>query len=91
MSALVGRPRSLGYSSSKWAVRGFTEGLRMAVAPKKISVLAVHPGGIKTTIFGDVLPVGYEGWMEPSFVAGKIIKNLKLKNPKEEMVINDSK
>ena len=29
-SALVGRPRSLIYAPSKWAVRGFTEGLRIS-------------------------------------------------------------
>lgn len=88
MSALVGRPRSLVYSASKWAVRGFTEGLRMANKPEHISVLAVHPGGMKTTIFGKHPPKGYEGWMNPTFVAKMVIKNLKRRTPKEEIIIN---
>jgi NAD(P)-dependent dehydrogenase (short-subunit alcohol dehydrogenase family) len=88
MSALVGRPRSLIYASSKWAVRGFTESIRMALKHGNISVLAVHPGGMKTTIFGKHLPKGYEDWMEPSFVAKKIVQNLKRAKPKEEIVID---
>lgn len=88
MSALVGRPRTLIYSASKWAVRGFTDGLRMALKPHRISVIAVHPGGIKTGIFGTFFPKGYETWMEPAFVAKKIVQNLKRRTPKEEIVIN---
>ncbi len=87
MSAFVGRPQSLVYSASKWAARGFTKGLRMAQEPNHISVIAVHPGGIKTTMFGDQLPVGYEDWMEPSFVAKSIVRNLRRSSPKEELVV----
>lgn len=88
MSALVGRPQSLVYSASKWAARGFTEGLRLALQKEHISVITVHPGGIKTEIFGTFVPKGYEHWMEPAFVAKKIMQNLKRNKPKEEVVIN---
>lgn len=88
MSSLVGRPRSAGYASSKWAARGFTESLRMALEPKHILVIAVHPGGMKTTIFGKFKPVGYENWMAPFYVAGKIIQNLKRAKPSAELIIN---
>lgn len=88
MSALVGRPRSIAYSASKWAVRGFTESLRLALQEKDISVIAVHPGGIKTTIFGKHPPKGYEDWMQPTYVAKKIVQNLKRDKPKEEIIIN---
>jgi len=87
MSSLVGRPLSSIYASSKWAVRGFTESLRLALEPENISVIIVHPGGFKTTIFGDFKPVGYDNWMEPSYVAEKIVSNLKSENPKQELVI----
>ena len=88
MSALIGRPHSALYAASKWAVRGFTESLRMALEPEHISVIAVHPGGIKTTIFGSFKPVGYQDWMEPSYVARKIVQNLKRKKPRVEIVVN---
>src|SRR3989339_250025 len=87
MSSLVGRPLSSIYASSKWAVRGFTESLRLALEPENISVIIVHPGGFKTTIFGDFKPVGYDNWMEPSYVAEKIVSNSKSENPKQELVI----
>jgi NAD(P)-dependent dehydrogenase (short-subunit alcohol dehydrogenase family) len=87
MSSLFGRPLSSAYSSSKWAVRGFTEALRMALKPNNISTIAIHPGGIKTDIFGKFKPAGYDKWMEPSYVAEKIIRNLKLSKPKEEIII----
>ena len=75
------------YSSSKWAVRGFTKLLREALEPKNISVIAVYPTGIKTDFFGKDRPVNYKNYMEPLFVAQKIIQNLKSKNPKEELII----
>lgn len=87
-SSLVGRPLSAAYAASKWAARGFTESLRMALEPYRIPVIAVHPHGIKTTIFGKFKPVGYDTWMEPSYAAGKIIKNLKREKPKLEIVIS---
>lgn len=88
ISSLVGRPLSSIYASSKWAVRGFTESLRLALEPENISVIAVHPAGFKTTIFGKFKPKGYDNWMQPEYVADKIVKNLKLKKPKTEITIN---
>jgi short-subunit dehydrogenase len=38
------------YSSSKFAVRGFTEVLRHELAGTNVSVSCVHPGGIRTAI-----------------------------------------
>ena len=87
ISALAGRPFSAAYSASKWAARGFTESLRMALGPEGVRVIAVHPGGIKTTIFGAFKPAGYDGWMEPEHVAQKIMKNLKRLKPRAELVI----
>lgn len=85
--ALIPSPRSSIYSSSKWAVRGFTGLLRKALKPENISVIAVYPFGMKTSFFGKVKPVGYKNYMEPSFVAQKIVQNLKHQKPKEEIII----
>jgi short-subunit dehydrogenase len=38
------------YNASKFAVRGFTEALKMELAGSHIGVSCVHPGGIKTRI-----------------------------------------
>jgi len=43
-------PLQSAYNSSKFAVRGFTESLKMEMAGSHIHVSCVHPGGIKTAI-----------------------------------------
>jgi len=46
------------YCTSKFAVRGFTETLRMELADSKVNVTCVHPGGIKTNIVRNSSPSG---------------------------------
>jgi 3-hydroxybutyrate dehydrogenase len=85
--AIVPDPLSSVYSSSKWAARGFTEALRTVLKPDYVSVIAVYPTGMKTDFFGKTKPKDYKNYMEPADVARMIVRNLKLKKPKEEMVI----
>lgn len=49
---MVGIPNQSAYNAAKFAVRGFTEALRMELKLERSSVSAscVHPGGIKTNI-----------------------------------------
>src|SRR5258708_586635 len=47
---LIGPPGQAAYSSSKFAVRGFSEVLRMELAATNIHVTCVHPDRVKTTI-----------------------------------------
>ena len=47
---LIAPAEQSAYTSSKFAVRGFTESLRHELAETNISVACVHPGGIKTNI-----------------------------------------
>lgn len=47
---LLSLPLQSAYNASKYAVRGFTEALKMEMAGSKLSVHCVHPGGIKTNI-----------------------------------------
>ena len=49
---LIGFPGQSTYNASKFAVRGFTEALRMELDMMKapVSATSVHPGGIKTNI-----------------------------------------
>ncbi len=88
MSALFGRPLHSTYSASKWAARGFTNALRMALEPEKVCVIAVYPAGIKTNLFAKFRrPADYKNFMESSYVAQKIVQNLKKEEPKEEIII----
>ncbi|AJD49109.1 short-chain dehydrogenase/reductase family protein [Isoalcanivorax pacificus W11-5] len=49
---LVGIPTQSAYNAAKFAVRGFTESLRMELEIEggRVSCSCVHPGGIKTNI-----------------------------------------
>ncbi len=85
--ALVPSPFSAVYSSSKWAVRGFTKLLREALREYKIFVIAAYPSGMKTNFFGKAKPADYKDYMEPEFVAEKIVQNLKQSKPKDELII----
>ena len=47
---LVAPPANVGYSASKFAVRGFYESLRHELADTPVRVTVVHPGGVATNI-----------------------------------------
>lgn len=47
---LIGPAGQAAYSSSKFALRGFSEVLRHELAERSIGVTTVHPGGIRTRI-----------------------------------------
>jgi len=87
-SGLNGKVNETAYCASKFAVRGFTQSLTKEVDGKKIKVLGIYPGGMQTNLFDENKPGNYNDFMEPSFVAEKIIQNLKLEKPEEELIIN---
>jgi NAD(P)-dependent dehydrogenase (short-subunit alcohol dehydrogenase family) len=47
---LIGVPSQSAYCASKFAVRGFSESLRLELAGTGVRVHVVHPGGVKTNI-----------------------------------------
>ncbi len=51
---LFGYPLQNPYSTSKFAVRGFTETLRNEIKGSGVQVVSVHPGGIKTNIVRNI-------------------------------------
>ena len=50
---LMSMPGQAAYNSSKFAVKGFTEALKMELSGTAIKVSCVHPGGVKTNIAKD--------------------------------------
>jgi NAD(P)-dependent dehydrogenase (short-subunit alcohol dehydrogenase family) len=87
-SGLNGKINETAYCASKFAVTGFTQSLIKEVDGKKIKILGVYPGGMQTNLFDESKPENYTEFMEPSFVAEKIVQNLKLEKPNEELIIN---
>ena len=70
-SALLGRANQSVYCAAKWGARGFTESLRDELKGTKHRVIAVYPGGMKTSFYdGD--PRDISGFMDPADVANQI-------------------
>lgn len=86
-SALAGRAMISAYSTSKWASNGFTKALREESRENNISVLSIFPGGMKTALFDEEPPENINDFLDPYDVAAKVIANLKLEKPEEELVI----
>ena len=53
MFGLLGIPQQTSYCASKFAVRGFSEALRIELSNGSVGVTSVHPGGIATNIVAD--------------------------------------
>jgi 3-oxoacyl-[acyl-carrier protein] reductase len=86
-AALDGRPGISLYAASKWALNGFTKSIREEVKDNNISVLSVFPGGMKTSIFNRNKPGNWGDFMDTGKAATKVIDNLKLEKPEEEIII----
>lgn len=75
-------PKSSIYASTKHAVLGFTNALRMEVASKNVAVTAVNLGPVRTNFFVDADPTGeYQVkiaayMLDPDRVAKNIVKHL---------------
>ena len=94
---LIAPAEQTAYTSSKFAVRGFTESLRHELAGTNVAVSCVHPGGIKTNIvrnsrIGEGAP---DEWKQqgvkffdkvarttPEDAAEVIVKGIKDRNPR---------
>ena len=86
-SGLDGKRNETAYCASKFAATGFTKSLIKEVDEKKIKILGVYPGGMQTNLFDESKPQNYIEFMDPNFVAEKIINNLLKKKPVEELII----
>jgi len=88
---LVGVGEQVPYCTSKFAVRGFTEALRMEMIDTNVEVYCVHPGGINTNILRNAVHYERNAAMENKFqkalertspeeAAKVIIKHIEKKN-----------
>ncbi len=53
-AGLTGTPRTIGYSATKWAVRGMTKVAAIEFAPFNIRVNSIHPSAVATPMLGDM-------------------------------------
>lgn len=94
---IIAPEEQTAYCASKFAVRGFTESLRHELAETNVSVMCVHPGGVKTNIVRNsrVGENAADDWKQqgtklfdkiaktsPDDAAEDILKAIKAKNPR---------
>ncbi|MDP1706433.1 MAG: SDR family oxidoreductase [bacterium] len=78
---------SAAYCASKYAAFGFTKILRVEAELAGIQVFSLYPGGMKTNLFDGDKPEDFGTYLEPTFVAEKLIANLKQENPEKELIV----
>jgi 3alpha(or 20beta)-hydroxysteroid dehydrogenase len=54
VAGLVGRPHTIAYTASKFAIRGMTKVAAAELGQYNIRVNSVHPGPVQTPMFGEV-------------------------------------
>jgi len=93
---LLGIPQQTSYCASKFAVRGFTESLRIELAQTNVGVTSVHPGGIATNIVAEARLAGeadnprnrarlvksFKKMMPPSEAAEQIVRGVERNKPR---------
>jgi NAD(P)-dependent dehydrogenase (short-subunit alcohol dehydrogenase family) len=72
MAGIVPLPTMGAYQASKFGVRGFTEALRMSLAPHGIGVSCLFPGAVKTAL----IPIPDDDSGAPDGELGTFTKNL---------------
>ena len=72
MAGIVPLPGLAAYSTAKYAVRGYTESLRLALAPEGVGVSCLYPGATKTAL----VPVPEDDTDAPEGEAGDFLRNL---------------
>ena len=74
---IIGAAEQVAYSSSKFALRGFSESLRPELAESDIGVTVVHPGGVRTNIVASAMADA--GWTPEQVAAGRIAADRSLR------------
>lgn len=72
MAGIVPLPGLAAYSTAKYAVRGYTESLRLALAPEGVGVSCLYPGATRTAL----VPVPEDDADAPEGEAGDFLRNL---------------
>jgi short-subunit dehydrogenase len=89
-------PQQSSYCASKFAVRGFTESLRVELSPTKVGVTSVHPGGIATNIAASSRVAdnaqtraaharvvrGFKKMVSPDVAAARIVSGIERNKPR---------
>jgi short-subunit dehydrogenase len=77
LSGFVGLPNGATYASSKWAVIGFSESIRLELKKyghKNVDVTSVCPNYVRTGMFAGATPPKTTAMLEPDAIAAKVVE-----------------
>jgi NAD(P)-dependent dehydrogenase (short-subunit alcohol dehydrogenase family) len=77
IEGIIAFPNHCAYASSKFALRGFTEALRLDLRHTRVGVSCVFPGGVKTNIVRNSLEFGRKYLLAHPDLAEEFIPRLK--------------
>lgn len=80
----IGLPYGSSYASSKWAVIGFSDSIRLELAERgltHVNVTTVCPSYVNTGVFNGVRTPRLMPFLEPEFIANKIIEAIAENEP----------
>ena len=83
-SGFIGLPYGTTYASSKWAMIGFSESLRLELLERQIKnlhVTTVCPSYINTGMFSGVKAPLFLPWLRPEDIVEKIIQGIEKNSP----------
>ncbi len=86
-SALEGKKDIIGYSASKYAVKGLTDGLEKYLSGKNILQINVYPGGVQTDLHKTNNPTNFQDYFSVEYVTKIIVDNLLKDTPEKELKI----
>lgn len=86
-AGLAGKPGLSAYVSSKFAIKGLSESIREEVKDMDIKVFQIFPGGMQTDIYKEKVPDDINDYMQVDYVIDKVMNNLRLDNPEQELII----
>lgn len=83
-SGFIGLPYGTTYASSKWAVIGFSESIRLELAElghRHVGVTAVCPSFVDTGLFAGVQPPKFTRMLSPQRLTDQIIRAIRRDQP----------
>lgn len=86
-AGLSGKPNLSAYVSSKFAIKGMSESIREEIKETDLKVYQIFPGGMKTDIYHDKIPLDIDEYMTVEYAVSIVMKNFALNSPVLDLII----
>jgi NAD(P)-dependent dehydrogenase (short-subunit alcohol dehydrogenase family) len=90
-AGLSGKPGLSAYVSSKFAIKGMSESIREEIKGTDVSLYQIFPGGMKTDIYHEMVPVDIDEYMDVDYAITKVMENFLSIAPEIDLIIKRPK